>query len=520
MKKTLLSILAIVSFSVWTIAQTGWISVNSNLAAGYGIGQISIGMNNTNALWAEAVDGTGAIVDGYTRSTDAGLTWTAGTFNAGTGLSQLFAIDENTCWAVFNTGATQGCYKTIDGGATWVKKGTAFSAGSFADVMHFFNDNDGYAMGDPLGGYFEIYTTTDGGESWTRVVQANIPAPTSGEYGITGNYCAVGDNTWFGTNAGRIFYSTDKGYTWATTLTPFGNAETVAPEFADALNGIAYRSYLDLGLESVIDVTTDGGVTWNEIGVIGDMYARYFKYVPGTTGTYVGSSSAAGANGISYSSDGGTTWTTITAGYDFTATAWIDSETGWAGSVATAKKSTGGMYIFDGTLVTLQAAFTASDTAIVLGGSVTFTDQSTGNNITGWNWTFPTGNPPSSTVQNPPPVTYSTSGAHDVTLTVTDAGGGQNTLTKVDYIYVGGVGINELSAASINVYPNPVKDVMTVESASTIQEIQIYNIVGQMVYNQKVDSKSLTVNAKLKNGVYNLKVKFADGFVNKKIVVN
>ena len=165
MKKTLLSILAIVSFSVWTIAQTGWISVNSNLTAGYGIGQISIGMNNTNALWALAVDGTGAIVDEYTRSTDGGLTWTPGTFNAGTGLSQLFAIDENTCWAVMNTGATQGNYKTIDGGATWVKKGTAYSAGSFADVIHFFNDNDGFSMGDPLGGYYEIYTTTDGGES-------------------------------------------------------------------------------------------------------------------------------------------------------------------------------------------------------------------------------------------------------------------------------------------------------------------------------------------------------------------
>jgi len=503
----------------WAIAQAGWILVNSNLANGKGIGQISIGMNNPNALWSEAVNADGSIFDAYTRSTDSGLTWTAGTFNAGTGLSQLFAISADTCWAVFNTGASQGLYKTTDGGATWTKKGGVYGNTSFADAIHFFNNNDGWALGDPLGGYFEMYTTTNGGEAWTRVPQANIPAPTSGEYGITGNYCAIGNNVWFGTNAGRIFRSTDKGLTWAVTLTPFGNLETIAPEFVDALHGIAYRSYLDLGLESNLNVTSDGGVTWTDLAVSGDMYARYFSHIPGSTGTYIGSSSAAGANGISVSLDGGENWNTISSGSNFTATAWINDSTGWAGSIATGK-STGGMYIYDGIPLALPVAdFTASDTAIILGGQVTFTNLSQGV-LTAYLWTFEGGSPATSTVQNPPPVTYSTPGAFNVSLKVTNAWG-DNTLLKVDYIYVGGVGINELSQAFVKIYPNPVKDLLNVEASSNIKEIRIINIVGQTILNQPTDSKTMVINTSdLKSGVYNLKIKLEDGYINKKIVVN
>jgi photosystem II stability/assembly factor-like uncharacterized protein len=348
MKKLLLIAVGLLSFGILQ-AQEGWIEKNSNLANTKGIGQISVGMLDQTALWSMAINTDGTIFDAFTKSTDGGQTWTAGTFNAGTGLSQLFAFDENVCWAVFNTGATQGLYKTVNGGSTWAKKGTAFGASSFADILHFFNENDGCAMGDPVGGYFEIYTTTNGGETWTRVPSANIPAPTSGEYGITADYSASGDNIWFGTNMGRVFHSTDKGLHWTAALTNFGSAEVVQPEFADAMNGICYRSYLDLGIEPAIGVTTDGGATWTTVNVNGTMYARYFSYVPGTEATYVGSSGGvAGANGISYSTDGGYSWAVITEGYDFLATAWLNDSTGYAGSFARLSRTVGGMYIYDG----------------------------------------------------------------------------------------------------------------------------------------------------------------------------
>ena len=134
-----------------------WIDTDSGFSSGKGVGQISIAMNDPSVLWAHAIDNATSILDEFTMSVDSGQTWTAGTFNEGDGLSQLFAINENICWAVFNTGADQGLYKTVDGGATWAKQGTAYGGYSFANVIHFFNDNDGFAQGDPVGGYYELY---------------------------------------------------------------------------------------------------------------------------------------------------------------------------------------------------------------------------------------------------------------------------------------------------------------------------------------------------------------------------
>ena len=505
--------------SIWMFAQTNWTLVNSGLATGEGIGQISIGMNDNTAIWAMPVDATGLILDHFTKSVDGGLTWTPGTFNAGSGLSQLFAIDATTCWAVFNTGASQGLYKTTDGGATWAKKGTAYGSASFADAMHFFNSTDGFAIGDPVGGYFEIYTTTDGGDSWARVPQANIAAPTSGEYGLTANYCSSGDNVWFGTNLGRVFHSIDKGLHWTAALTPFGNTIPVQPEFADPMNGIAYRSYLNLGLEPAIDVTTDGGATWTEVGVTGDMYGRYFSYVPGTTGTYVSSSSATGENGISVTYDGGYTWSTISSGYDFTATDWVDNATGWAGSVTTAKKSTestGGMYIYNGDPLGPNipvANFTADATAVVLGGTVHFTDLSTGA-PTAWAWVFTGGTPATSALQTPPAITYSTSGTFDVTLTVTNANG-NNTMFKPGYIYVGGVGMNDQSTTSVAIFPNPATDQITITCNDQIKKISIVDVSGKEVYTGV--EKAINIS-KLRNGIYFVKTVTSVGTSNLKFI--
>jgi len=73
-----------------------------------------------------------------------------------------------------------------------------------------------------------------------------------------------------------------------------------------------------------------------------------------------------------------------------------------------------------------------SDT-ICAGTSINFTDQSTGN-PTIWSWSFPGGNPVSSTTQNQT-VLYDTVGSHNVTLSVTNSTGTDNT-TIVNYINV------------------------------------------------------------------------------------
>ena len=119
----------------------------------------------------------------------------------------------------------------------------------------------------------------------------------------------------------------------------------------------------------------------------------------------------------------------------------------------------------------------------------------------------------------PPLIHYATPGTYDVSLTVTNAFGFDE-LVQVGYIYVGGVGVDELSQNSIRVYPNPVKDVLTIESVSNIQQVQIYNITGQVVLTTQTSSKSVTMNTSLlKSGIYFLKVKTDSGSFDKKINV-
>jgi PKD repeat protein len=80
-------------------------------------------------------------------------------------------------------------------------------------------------------------------------------------------------------------------------------------------------------------------------------------------------------------------------------------------------------------------SFIASTTEVSLGQSISFTDNSFGT-IASWNWTFEGATPSTSTAQNPTNITYSTAGDYDVTLTITDAEGNSETLTKEDYIHV------------------------------------------------------------------------------------
>jgi len=79
--------------------------------------------------------------------------------------------------------------------------------------------------------------------------------------------------------------------------------------------------------------------------------------------------------------------------------------------------------------------FNASTTQVALGGSVNFTDGSFGD-IVSWSWTFEGGTPATSTQQNPNGIVYNEAGDYDVTLTITDADGNSETLTREAYIQV------------------------------------------------------------------------------------
>jgi subtilisin family serine protease len=324
-------------------ANSAWI-VQASAFAGQYRGIMDICIVDPTTVWASAFDGSGsgASLQEFTRTIDGGSTWVADTITgvSGYGIGNITAVSSQQAWVtLYNASATGGgkIMTTSDGGTTWTQQPTATFTGSsaFPDVVYFFDANNGVCIGDPNGGYFEIYTTTDAGNNWVRVAQADIPANQSGEMGWTGIYDAVGDTVWFGTNKGRIYKSVDKGLHW--TVVTVGTADCNKISMADAMNGLMEYRVVSTSTGAITSFnlkrTTDGGATWADVTpASGTLFKSDISAVPGRPGLYVsiGGQTQSGGHGSSYSIDYGANWHTLDT-VQYTAVKFISPATGWAG---------------------------------------------------------------------------------------------------------------------------------------------------------------------------------------------
>lgn len=441
------------SQSTQSYTQTGYVVVNippygewieqvsGFSAASRGINYISI--VDENIVWATAYDGSGggANVQEFTKTTDGGLNWTPGTINvqnSNLGISMIHAIDQNTAWlAAYPTGAGQtgGIWKTTNGGNTWTRQNSALynNAASFTNVVYFWDANNGFCQGDPINGEFELYTTTNGGATWVAVPGGSIPNPLNGnEFGYTRQIEVVGDNVWFTTSLGRIYHSTDKGYTWSVYNTPvpdFGGAITSGSSanlsFGSATEGLIVE------IDGTVYRSTDGGANWVTVTTTGSVFTNGLCFIEGTNTVFT-TGAGTGASGSSYSEDGGTTWNLIDSEQHLYVE-FINPSIGWSGWFNT-NATTAGMWKWNNLSSSMTADFAASSLMACVGVGVDYTDMTTGSSPTSWLWVFEGGTPGTSTAQNPT-VTYSTPGVYDVSLTVND-GSSQTTITEVDYITV------------------------------------------------------------------------------------
>ena len=88
-------------------------------------------------------------------------------------------------------------------------------------------------------------------------------------------------------------------------------------------------------------------------------------------------------------------------------------------------------------------------------------------------------------------------------------------------IVVGAGGIEDNNKAVINIYPNPVKDVLFIESTDNIEEVSMVNAIGQTVYHSGVNNINFTINTSgITEGVYFIKLKTANGYTTHKVLVN
>jgi photosystem II stability/assembly factor-like uncharacterized protein len=271
-----------------TQVQAAWVKVTGNLA-----GQASA---CGNIYYIAAVPQKDKIIvsvcgnKGLWATTDNGASWHA-LGSASTWVdpnSILFDKDNpDVFWEIGMHGG--GAYKTTDGGATF----SALGQGN--------GDGIGVDFTDPLRktiviGAHEttrVAKSTDGGTTWTDI--------TAGLTGSTSYLIVIDANTFVLSSInGGIFRTTNGGTTW-TKVSPYFATWTLLQASDGAYYGVV------MGNQAIIK-STDQGQTWSQKAKPGvNIYSPMFTPVEMPDHSIV----AIGANTLTRSTNGGTSWSAI-----------------------------------------------------------------------------------------------------------------------------------------------------------------------------------------------------------------
>ena len=238
--------------------------------------QLTYGWSEQNSgttvdLWTvSAADSNVAWIGGDSlkvlRTTNGGVNWSVisgiqGLTRAIIPIYNIFAIDANNAICAGSTAANTYVYKTTNGGANWT---TVFSqSGGFIDNIYMYSATNGFKNGDPVGGRFSLWKTTDGGNNWDST-GLYLPSST-GEYGVINNLFVDGSKFWMGIQGSfKDFYSTNYGSNWILQYPPdnvncFWSNNTASGLFMMGFYGLY--------------ITTNFGINWSLAnGVPGTAY--------------------------------------------------------------------------------------------------------------------------------------------------------------------------------------------------------------------------------------------------------
>lgn len=89
-------------------------------------------------------------------------------------------------------------------------------------------------------------------------------------------------------------------------------------------------------------------------------------------------------------------------------------------------------------------------------------------------------------------------------------------------------GIKENNSASLLIYPNPTRDLATIEidaKNASMAQIQIFNTLGEVVYNSSswinTGKNTLDINTSaFSNGIYFVNIKMQDGVINQSLIIS
>ena len=85
-----------------------------------------------------------------------------------------------------------------------------------------------------------------------------------------------------------------------------------------------------------------------------------------------------------------------------------------------------------------------------------------------------------------------------------------------EFVYAWPIGVNEIDASLFNVYPNPVKENLTIEAEEGV--VRIYDMNGQVFYESTHVQKSTVDFSNLSSGVYFVEVTTSAGTSTQKVI--
>jgi photosystem II stability/assembly factor-like uncharacterized protein len=211
----------------------------------------SVSVVTEDVAWVSGASGT------ILRTIDGGATWTSvGGTALGTATGHyIYAVDANTALVCANPSGFGQVWRTTDAGANWTK--VFEQTGGFLNGLAMFSSTNGFFTGDPVGGRWTNFRTTDGGATWDST--GMFLAQAGAEAGWNNAIFTMGSKLWYGTDNSRAYYSTDAGATFTAQAMPMASSRTFY--FTSPTRGITGGAGLNQ--------TNDGGATWTDLTALG-----------------------------------------------------------------------------------------------------------------------------------------------------------------------------------------------------------------------------------------------------------
>lgn len=247
--KNLLLLIAI--FLCSCFASAGWIEQTS------GVSTTLWSVSAVDDFVAWSCGDNGVVL----RTTNSGVNWVQTSFpSSSVSLYTIEGIDANNCLVAGLDGSDAKVYKTTDGGASWTV--TFTQSGGFIDAIKGYKGFPGYfaLIGDPVGGRWTWFESTDYGSTWDSTGLYKSAA--SGEAGWNNSCFASSPTTWLwaGTNSTKLIQVFTNGT--SADLPTTGVSNTYAVWAND-------NSRLMTGGDAGLLYSTDGGASFVNAGAIG-----------------------------------------------------------------------------------------------------------------------------------------------------------------------------------------------------------------------------------------------------------